>query len=399
VIKQICKCIIFKIVYPMVYNMGRLRKVNAKKILFIENHSDEMSCDYKLLYDQLEQQGYNLTVHYLNMSSASWGEIIRRTIAMVWNMTTASVVFLNESNSVYGSFTVKKDTKLVQLWHACGAFKKWGFSVADQSFGDDRKNLEKYSGHRNYDLVSVSGDAVCWAYEEAFGLQDKPDVVKAMGVSRTDVYFSEERKQKAFNKVKQLIESRVTGNVKELEDVKRVDSDLRKIILYAPTFRGDIRGAKSPNQLDLHQFLQLADDYIILIKQHPFVKEKFFIPEECKDFCIEAGQDLLIEELLMVSDVCITDYSSIIFEYSLLNKPMFFFAYDLEEYYDERGFYYPYEEFVPGPIVRTTEELIQQIHCIEEYDISKIEAFCKQYMSACDGYSTKRILDYAISNE
>ncbi|MBO5089120.1 MAG: CDP-glycerol glycerophosphotransferase family protein, partial [Lachnospiraceae bacterium] len=120
---------------------------------------------------------------------------------------------------------------------------------------------------------------------------------------------------------------------------------------------------------------------------------------ECKDFCIEAGQDLLIEELLMVSDVCITDYSSIIFEYSLLNKPMFFFAYDLEEYYDERGFYYPYEEFVPGPIVKTTKELIQQLHCIEEYDISKIEAFCKQYMSACDGHSTKRILDYAISNE
>ncbi len=405
-IRRICKCIVFKILYPMVYNMGRLRRVNAKKILFIENHSDDMSSDYQLLYDELEQQGYDLTVHYLKMSSASWGEIIRRTVSMVWDITTASIVFLNESNSVFGSFTMKKDTKLIQLWHACGAFKKWGFSVADKSFGDDRKNLEEYSGHRNYDLVPVSGDAVCWAYEEAFGLQDKSDVVKAMGVSRTDVYFSEERKWKAFEKLRHFIEVKQIGNTKELDNGNQVATRLtnRKIILYAPTFRGDIRGAKSPDKLDLTMLSQLADDYIILVKQHPFVKEQFYIPEECKSFCTEVGTEISVEqltteELLMVSDICITDYSSIVFEYSLMKKPMFFFAYDLEQYYDERGFYYPYEDFVPGPIVRSTEELLQQLQGIEAYDMSKVEAFCNQYMSACDGHSTKRILDYAITGK
>lgn len=384
-IRQICKYIVFKIVYPMVYFFGRLRRVNTKKILFVENHGECLSNDYQLLYKKMQEQGYIAHVHYLKISSSSWGKIIGRTISMIWDMATASCVFLNESNSVFGAFTLRKDTKLIQLWHACGAFKKWGFSVADKNFGDDKRNLEEYSGHRNYDLVSVSGDAVCWAYEEAFGLQDKPGIVKAMGVSRTDVYFSEESKRNAYNQLKQF-------------DTDCFSSKLqgRKVILYAPTFHGDIRGAKSPEQLDLRVLSQLSKDYVVFVKQHPFVKEKFDIPQEYADFCIEIEKELSIDELLMVSDICITDYSSIVFEYSLMRKPMLFFAYDVEEYYDERGFYYPYEDFVPGPIVRNTEELVQQIESLESYDMTQIENFCNQYMNACDGRSTERLMKYIL---
>lgn len=387
-IRRICKYIVFKIVYPLVYSLGRLRKVDARKVLFVENHGDDMSNDYQLLYDMLKQRGYRVQMHYLGMSTSSWGTIIRKTIALVWDMSTAKSVFLNESNSVFGAFTVRNRTKIVQLWHACGAFKKWGFSVADKSFGDDKEDLEQYSGHRNYDLVSVSGEAVCWAYEEAFGLQNKPGVVKAMGVSRTDVYFSEERKQKAYERLKQFDKEKFASKL-----------DGRKIILYAPTFRGDIRGAKSPDKLDLQLLSKLAENYVVFVKQHPFVKEEFPVSEEYKNFCIEIGKELSIEELLIVSDICITDYSSIVFEYSLMKRPMLFFAYDVEEYYDERGFYYPYEEFVPGPIVQTTEELVQQIECIETYDLTTVELFCNQYMQGCDGHSTERILDYVFASD
>ena len=384
-IRRICKYIVFKMVYPLVYSLGRLRKVNAGKVLFVENHGDYISNDYQLMYDTLRQRGYEVKMHYLGMSTSSWGTIIQKTIALLWDMSTAQCVFLNESNSVFGAFTVRKSTKIVQLWHACGAFKRWGFSVADKSFGDDQKDLERYSGHRNYDLVSVSGQAVCWAYEEAFGLQNRPDVVKALGVSRTDVYFLKERKQEAFERLKQFDKEIFASKL-----------DGRKIILYAPTFRGDIRGAKSPDKLDLQILSRLADHYVLFVKQHPFVKEQFPIAEEYKNFCVEIDKELSVEELLIVSDICITDYSSIVFEYSLMRRPMLFFAYDMEEYYDERGFYYPYKEFVPGPVVRTTEEIVQQIENIETYDVAMVESFCNRYMQSCDGHSTDRILDYVL---
>lgn len=375
-LKSICKWIVFKWIYPVCYYVGRLRSIRFRKIVFVENHAEQISDNFLLLYNLLKQKNYDIHVHYLKVSASSWGRIIIRTIALIWDMSTARCVFLSESNSVFGAFTLRENTKLVQLWHACGAFKKWGYSVADKTFGDDKKTLDIYSGHRNYDLVSVSGEAVCWAYEEAFGLQEAPGIVIPLGVSRTDVYFSDKRKQQAYLRLSEF----------------NVLKEKRKIILYAPTFRGDIRHAKAPDKLDLGVLYELCTEYVVLVKNHPFVKEPMKIPEPYQDFCKEITDQIPMEDLLMVADICVTDYSSVIFEYALMQKPMIFFAYDLEEYYDERGFYYPYEDFVPGPIVKTTKELVECIENIEQFDTEKIRLFRQRYMSGCDGHSTERIL-------
>ena len=379
-ITSICKWLVFKGVYPICYSLASLKKVNRNKVIFVENHQDALSDNYELLYEQLETRGFELHVHYLKVASSGWAGIILRTLRLIFDMATANCVFVNESNSVFGSFKLRRGTKLIQVWHACGAFKKWGYSVADKTFGDDKKTLERYCAHSNYTLVPVSGKKVCWAYEEAFGLQSKPGIVKPMGVSRTDVYFKEERKQQAYDKL-QTLESFIAG---------------RKIILYAPTFRGDIRTATAPDKMDLKKMLQLQDEYVIFIKNHPFVKQKTAIPAECQNFCMEIEEQLSIEDLIIIADICVTDYSSIVFEYALMKRPILFFAYDLEDYYDERGFYYLYDEFVPGPIVCTTEEIIQQIRQIEQFDRKRLEIFCEQYMSGCDGHSTERILEYIV---
>lgn len=379
-IRRVCKWIVFKLLYPLCYYAGCLRKVRQRKILFVENHTGQLSDNFILLKELLLQENYEISEHYLKVSTSGWGQVVCRSIRLIWDMATAKCVFLNESNSLFGAFTIRQDTKLIQLWHACGAFKKWGYSVADKSFGDDREELDRFPGHRNYDLVSVSGQDVCWAYEEAFGLKSKPGVVKPLGVSRTDVYFSEKKKQQAYTHLKEL----------------KLPLKGRKIILYVPTFRGDIRTAKAPDGLNLSELYLLNEEYVVLIKQHPFVKGQMEIPEQYRDFCIEITDELTTEELLMVSDICVTDYSSVVFEYALLNKPILFFAYDLEEYYDERGFYYPYEEFVPGPVVETTDALVQEIKQIADFDRDKIDAFRKKYMSGCDGHATERIIEYVL---
>ncbi len=100
-----------------------------------------------------------------------------------------------------------------------------------------------------------------------------------------------------------------------------------------------------------------------------------------------------------MTDICVTDYSSLVFEYSLFRRPMIFFAYDLDDYYDWRGFYYPYEDFVCGPIVTTNLELIRTVQNIDSYDISRVEAFRERFMTACDGHATERILDTVFGKE
>lgn len=379
-IRKIVKWVVFKCIYPVCYRLAARKPVRTDKVIFVENHQAHLTDNYTLLYNSLKQSGYDVRVHYLQVAHSGWSKIIKRSLALIRDMGDASVVFLNESNSLFGAFTLRAETQMVQVWHACGAFKKWGYSVADKEFGDNAKELSRYSGHRNYTLVPVSGSEVCHAYEEAFGIEGK-GVVQPLGVSRTDVFFDEMYRRQAYD--------HLYGWRPEWKD--------KKIILYLPTFRGSIERAKAPDAMDWNELAALSESYVVVIQNHPFIKDKLEIPEEFATRFVDiSGRDdipLTTDEWMMVSHLCITDYSSVLFDYSLLDKPILFFAYDLEAYYDERGFYYPYESFVPGPIVRNTRELVEQIKQADQWDHQRLVEFRERYMSGCDGASTKRILD------
>ena len=99
---------------------------------------------------------------------------------------------------------------------------------------------------------------------------------------------------------------------------------------------------------------------------------------------------------MCAADILVSDYSSLVFEYSILHRPMIFFAYDLEEYDNSRSYYYDYKTFVPGPIAKTDDEVISYI--LKGTDMSKVKAFREKFMSACDGNSTKRIAEYTMKN-
>src|SRR5690606_1337177 len=96
--------------------------------------------------------------------------------------------------------------------------------------------------------------------------------------------------------------------------------------------------------------------------------------------------------LLVVTDILITDYSSIPFEFSLLNKPMVFFAYDLETYVQKRGIWERYEQFVPGPIVKRTDELIQVIK-EKQFDMQKIEKFAREWNEYSTGNTSRQFVE------
>lgn len=382
-IKKFIKFAGLDVVLPSIYKVSS-RKPVVDKVLFIERvgKEDEISNNFKLIMKLISETS-RLKVDYfrLRYTRVTKLKYAINCIKLVNRIAKSRVIFVDDASDVLSCIDLREETKIYNLWHACGAFKKFGMSTADKIFGGSRESKLKHPFYENLTLVTVSSEAVVNNYIEAMALDKEPNVVKALGVSRTDLYFSKEYQERSRQKVRSKI-----------PDIKD-----KQIILYAPTFRGRVTTAESPSELQIEKlFAQLQDRYVLLIKRHPFVHKKIEINEELRDFAFDVSDDFNIEELMMASDLCITDYSSLVFEYSLLDRPMIFFCFDLEEYDDWRGFYYDYDELTPGPKCKSTEDVISSILEIKESDsyIKKREAFRNRFMGACDGKSTERIWDY-----
>ena len=367
--------------YPHAYaKQAASKPVDPKKVIFVESKLGAMPDSFTLIWERLNEiGGFELKYTTLGAKSVGLAKYTQNSYELVKDMADAAYVFLCDANDIVSSVPLRPETKIVQLWHACGAFKKWGMSTGEKKFGADQADIRRHPYYGNLSLVTVSAPEVEWAYREAMLLEDTPDVVQAVGVSRTDVFFDRAFLQEAASTVRQA--------------VPKIDG--RKIILYAPTFRGHVKSAAGPDQLDIAAMrAALGDDYALLIKHHPYVTNPPEIPAGCEDFAFEITKSgLPIDKLLATADVCITDYSSIVFEYSLFKRPIAFFAYDLADYDDWRGFYYDYDELTPGPVFQDTEPLVHWIESLEHgFDDTEIAAFRERFMSACDGHSTERIL-------
>jgi CDP-ribitol ribitolphosphotransferase len=143
----------------------------------------------------------------------------------------------------------------------------------------------------------------------------------------------------------------------------------------------------------------LGDEYVLALRLHPKIKDFYTDVISSEGQYIDVSGFESEQELMLVSDIMITDYSSIMIEYSALNKPTVFFTYDLDEYLaNERGFYYDFKTTVPGPIVHTSDELIDVIKN-ERFDKSKISEFVKSQFDYIDGRSSERVVDYLLNNE
>lgn len=174
----------------------------------------------------------------------------------------------------------------------------------------------------------------------------------------------------------------------------------KKTILYAPTWRDD--EYYGPGQykfnlaLDLNQMKEaLSDEYVILLRTHYFIADQLDT-SEYEGFAYNVSRYDDVSELYLISDICITDYSSVFFDYANLKRPLLFYTYDLEKYRDVlRGFYIDMEEEVPGPLLYTTEEVIEaicHIDQVEEVFRERYERFYQKFCCWDDGYASKRIV-------
>ncbi len=375
-------------VLPPIYAKAAAeRPVDPDKIVFCVYRGTTLPDSFTLVKKALEEDkshNWKISVTYLNQAATKSKVFYKKAETFLADIADAAIVFLDEANTLTSCIEKRPETRFIQLWHACGAFKKFGMSTADKIFGSSAKMLKAHPNYRNLDLITISSPEVKWAYIEAMSQEENPDVVQATGISRTDVFYDEEFLAAARERV-----------YKEFPAARD-----KKVILYAPTFRGRVAFAQAPVMLDFEKMAKaLGDEYVLISKHHPFVKELPKIPASLEGtFARDLTKQCNIEDLLITADVCISDYSSLVFEYSLFERPMLFFAFDLKEYDDWRGFYYPYDEMTPGPVCTTNEEMIDYIqHLDERFDQQAVHAFREKFMSSCDGHATERIMKIVLN--
>jgi CDP-glycerol glycerophosphotransferase (TagB/SpsB family) len=296
-----------------------------------------------------------------------------------WHLATARLFVVDDYYFPMYVIRPRPGTTRVQLWHACGAFKRFGYSVLDKAFGADEADVAAFPIHTNYDLCLVSAARFAPFYAEAFR-HPLDRITSRLGIPRTDLFFDAPRMAAAADAVRRGYAL----------------PDGRTVILYAPTFRG-ARGtsAASPSGLDMARLGQaLAEDHVVLQRRHPYVASEPPVHAP-KGFVIDVSQWPELNELMLVSDILVTDYSSAIYEFALLERPIVFFVPDEIAYEAERGLYWDLRREAPGPIARTTEELIGILRA-GVFDLDRVRAFRAASFDVADGRATDRLIDEVV---
>src|SRR5699024_6683801 len=140
---------------------------------------------------------------------------------------------------------------------------------------------------------------------------------------------------------------------------------------------------------------EFSQDYMIVLRLHYLIAEQIDL-SKYPDFIIDFSYHEDIRDLYLVADVLITDYSSVFFDYANLKRPIIFYVHDIDNYRDKlRGFYFDFESLAPGPLVKTTYDLIEAIKAIEDndYPLEEYQADFHNFTKLEDGSATKRVVE------
>ncbi|EAE0856310.1 CDP-glycerol glycerophosphotransferase family protein [Listeria monocytogenes] len=297
---------------------------------------------------------------------------IKHFISLMFHLNTAKVVITDNYFVELAGLKARENVTCIQIWHANGALKKFGWEdkAAQKRNARDKKRFQEV--YRRFSKVLVGSDEMAAIFQKSFLLDDSQ--MLKLGIPRTDNFFNQQ----------QLKENAEWTNTK-------LNLSNKKKLLYAPTFR-DEELHSTTLHLDIAKMKQaLGNEYQLILKLHPSISND--LDKVVDDFVVYADKETPIETILPAVDMLITDYSSIPFEFALLEKPMIFFTYDLEEYDKARGLSDGFLATIPGPFVHTTEELIQVIEQ-EAFDLEMVRAFAAKWNKYSDGHSSERFVSF-----
>ncbi|MFD3446634.1 CDP-glycerol glycerophosphotransferase family protein [Microbacteriaceae bacterium 4G12] len=289
------------------------------------------------------------------------------------------------SNIVFPVHRKRKGNVYLQTWHGT-PLKKLGFDI-DIEGPETLARENFYIESRNWDYLIAANRYSSDIFKRAFKFDKK---MLEVGYPANDVFYRED----------------LEGNTKRLKQKLNIPLD-KKVILYAPTWR-DNAATHSWEfsfqlQFDLEEFYKhLKDDYVLILRMHHLIADALEIKEEYKSFVLEMSKYDDIQELYTISDILITDYSSVFFDYANSRKPILFFAYDFELYKENiRGFYLDMTKHLPGPVIQSGPELleaIQNINQVSDKYKEKYDEFYNTFCSLEDGSAARRVISQVFEN-
>lgn len=266
----------------------------------------------------------------------------------------------------------------LQTWHGT-PLKKLVFDQEDVSSATPRYKAQVYKQSRAWDYLIAANYFSSEVFKRCFMFNK---TMLETGYPRNDILHAKDKDEIALNIRKRL----------------NIPTD-KKTILYAPTWRDDEFYGKGEYKFQLQLDLQkmkneLGDEYVILLRTHYFIADALDVTG-LEDFAYNLSKYDDISELYLISDILITDYSSVFFDYANLKRPMLFFTYDLEKYRDVlRGFYIDIEEELPGPLLYTTDEIIDGIKNIDELShkySGRYEQFYEKFCGLEEGNASEKV--------
>ena len=364
-LKQQVKMLLQNVLLPLVYRRYARRPVKKGSILFADAHHDEIPFSMRRVYEAVladPEKRDQVQCFICDYGKLSFLSLALYLIRFMKAYATAQTVFICDYYLPAASCRKRPETRLVQLWHSCGLMKKIAYDAAEDIPRGYRGDM-----YGNYSLLTVSSEVCVPVHEKALRLP--AGRVRALGVSRTDYYFDEKWK----------------ADCRERFYAACPEARGKLIALWAPTFRGNAAHPQLAGLEEIEQAQQLlGGDWYLIRKVHPHLDSR-----EKRSNC-----SLPTEELLDVADVLITDYSSVLFDYLIFEKPAVLFAPDLSDYEKNRGFYIEYRS-LPFPIVGDAAALADAVRSsldLKEEEKRRIRSLRDLYCGACDGHATGRIL-------
>ena len=358
VIKQGVKMTLQYVILPVLYRFFCIQRIDPELVLFADAHHDELPDPMKEIHGAVSAKGKRICLHCLDYGKASALQVSKAMILFIRDYAKASVVFTCDYYLPANACRKRPQTQLIQLWHACGILKKFGYDAEE-----DIPSFYRGKPLKNVTMTTVSAPVCVPIYANAMGLAEENII--PTGISRTDRYFTAAFNERCRNQFYQLYP----------------EAKGKKVVIWAPTFRGN---AGMPRVEGMEEILalehQLGEEWYVIRKLHPHMEGKVGT-SNCR---------ILTEELLPVCDVLITDYSTIMYDYMFYGKPLILYTPDLDTYIRKRGFYLDYEE-IPAPMIRDSSQLAEAVRNAS-VDQKGYEEFIQKYLVACDGHATERIM-------
>ena len=364
---------------------------NENIILFESSNGRNYTGNPKSVYEEILNQGLDKEIKCVWSFDQTNTEIkgnakkVKRSFFKFLYYSLRSGAWVFDSRHLY-YLRKNKKTKYIQTWHGT-PLKKLGL---DMDYIDMSGNQDINQYHEEF-----RNNTILWQYlisQNSYSSE----------IFRHAFDFKGEMLEIGYPRNDILINKNNAEDIDEIKTRLNIPKD-KKVILYAPTWRDNEYYEKGKykfaTEMDFDQMKsELSDEYVLIVKFHYLVKENIDW-SKYDDFVIECDADWDIQELYLISDMMITDYSSVMFDYSLLKRPMIFYAYDLENYKNNlRDFYFDMINEVPGPICLTNDEMIGFIknYTEESYKMEfgeKYKNWSEKFNTFDDGNASKKVID------